>query len=264
VPGAGKTSLIQAMAGRYKRNLAILQPSHPEMTDDSLKAAVQRVPHRSIIVLEDVDALFEAGRAKSSGNKSSLTFSGVLNALDGVGGCAGQIFVLTTNHRERLDPALIRNGRVDLHIEFTHAGYEQMKGLFLSFYKEASAQLADAFAKGLTELLGERKVSAAQLQHYFIMMRKESAEAASAGFGKVLEEAEAHGQLGAEKEKAGEKAEDAQKAKAKGEPNGGKQAAKEKGGEDGNDEDGGSVEDGNDQKKSRGGNKAQHVHVHIH
>jgi len=269
VPGAGKTSLIQAIAGRYKRNLAILQPSHPEMTDDSLKAAVQRVPHRSIIVLEDVDALFEAGRTKSSGNKSSLTFSGVLNALDGVGGCAGQIFVLTTNHRERLDPALIRNGRVDLHIEFTHAGYEQMKGLFLSFYREASEQLADAFAKGLTELLGERKVSAAQLQHYFIMMRKESAETASAGFGKVLEEAEAHGQLGAEKEKAGEKAGDDPdgkgKAKAKGKKNGGKQANKEEGDEAANDVDGdgGSEEDG-DQQKPRGGSKAQHVHVHIH
>merc|ERR1719311_1999431 len=59
-PGAGKTSLIQALAGRYRRNVCYLSSlSHPEMTDDGLKAAVQRVPARSLIVLEDVDALWE-------------------------------------------------------------------------------------------------------------------------------------------------------------------------------------------------------------
>jgi len=255
VPGAGKTSLIQALAGRYKRNLAILQPSHPEMTDDSLKAAVQRVPHRSIIVLEDVDALFGTGRRKAEGDKSSLTFSGVLNALDGVGGCAGQIFILTTNHRERLDPALIRNGRVDLHVEFTHAGREQMRGLFLSFYKGAPTELADAFASGLTELLGEQRVTAAQLQHYFITMRKESAEAASAGFAKVLEEAEAHGQMKAEQERA----EKEKQPKKKQQPNQAKAKAKK--------EETGEADEGDeDEEKPRGGSgaKAKQVHVHIH
>jgi len=247
VPGAGKTSLIQAIAGRYKRNLAILQPSHPDMTDDSLKAAVQRVPHKSIIVLEDVDALFAEGRSKANGNKSSLTFSGVLNALDGVGGCAGQIFVLTTNHRERLDPALIRNGRVDLHIEFTHAGKEQMRGLFLAFYNGADESLADNFANGLTELLGDAKVSAAQLQHYFIVMRKESAEVASKHFAKVLEEAEAHGQM---KVEAAVKADEREKEASE-------EAAKNKAS---NNKHGSSDGDGN----VSGGKKPQHIHVHIH
>merc|ERR1712224_627717 len=115
------------------------------------------------------------------------------NALDGVGGQHGQIFILTTNHRENLDPALIRNGRVDLHIEFTDATEEQMVGLFKSFYKSADQALAKSFASELLKLLGERTVSCAALQHYFIQMRKASAEEASKGAKKVIEEMEAHG-----------------------------------------------------------------------
>jgi chaperone BCS1 len=194
-PGAGKTSLIQALAGRYKRNVCFLSPSHPDFTDDALKAAVQRVPRDSIIVLEDIDGLGAAHRdpKKKGDEKSSLTFSGMLNALDGVGGQHGQIFVLTTNHRENLDPALIRNGRVDLHVEFTDATEEQMIGLFKSFYVSADEALAKSFASELLELLGERTVSCAALQHYFITARKLGAEEAAKGAKKVIEEMEAHG-----------------------------------------------------------------------
>ena len=74
-PGAGKTSLIQALAGRYQRNVAYLSPTHPEMTDDSLKAAIQRAPASSLLVLEDVDALFAKDRQKKVA-QSPLTFSG--------------------------------------------------------------------------------------------------------------------------------------------------------------------------------------------
>jgi len=194
-PGAGKTSLIQGIAGRHARNVCYLSPSHPDMSDDAMKSAVQRVPAKSIIVLEDVDALFDGRKKKTegSGKQNSLTFSGLLNALDGVGGSSGQIFILTTNHRERLDPALIRNGRVDLHIEFKDASREQMADLFKQFYKAAPPKLAEQFAKSLSEALDAKKTTAsmAQLQHYFIMQRKTSAEDAAAAVHKVLEEQEA-------------------------------------------------------------------------
>jgi len=194
-PGAGKTSLIQGIAGRYARNICYLSPSHPEMSDDAMKTAVQRVPAKSIIVLEDVDALFDGRKKKAEGGEkqNSLTFSGLLNALDGVGGSSGQIFILTTNHRERLDPALIRNGRVDLHVEFKDASREQMAQLFTQFYSDAPPQLAEEFATSLSEALDANKATAsmAQLQHYFIMQRKTPAEVAAKAVRKVLEEQEA-------------------------------------------------------------------------
>jgi len=207
-PGAGKTSAIQAIAGRYGRNVCYLA-ANPEMTDDSLKSAVEHVPSKSIIVLEDVDALFDSKRDKKEGDKSLLTFSGLLNALDGVGGCSGQIFVLTTNHRERLDPALIRNGRVDVHVEFTDASPEQIRSLYKAFYKHASDDLASAFEQALQAKLGKRSVSMAALQSFFIAMRLKSAEEAVGFVGKVVTELEER-----EKSLAERKAAEKEKQKA--------------------------------------------------
>ncbi len=44
---------------------------------------------------------------------NALTFSGFLNAIDGVRSQEGRIIIMTTNYKEKLDPALLRPGRVD-------------------------------------------------------------------------------------------------------------------------------------------------------
>eukprot|EP00292_Cryptomonas_paramecium_P011249 CAMPEP_0113684272 /NCGR_PEP_ID=MMETSP0038_2-20120614/13893_1 /TAXON_ID=2898 /ORGANISM="Cryptomonas paramecium" /LENGTH=312 /DNA_ID=CAMNT_0000603967 /DNA_START=48 /DNA_END=983 /DNA_ORIENTATION=- /assembly_acc=CAM_ASM_000170 len=95
VPGAGKTSLIQALAGHFERSISYLQVD-PDMTDVSLRTAMQSLPEDTVVVLEDVDALFGKDRA-SMRSDSHLSFSGLLNALDGVGSSSGQIYILTTN-----------------------------------------------------------------------------------------------------------------------------------------------------------------------
>jgi len=187
-PGAGKTSTIQAVAGKYGRNVCYLSPGHPEMDDEGLKRAMEQVPSKSLIVLEDIDALFDEKRKKKKEDKSGITFSGLLNALDGVGSSSGQLFFLTTNHRERLDPALIRNGRVDVHVEFTDATDEQIRGLFAQFYRQATYEQAVAFQESLREKLGERTVSMAALQSFFIVLRKKSAAEAIANVGLILDE----------------------------------------------------------------------------
>lgn len=66
--------------------------------------------------------------------QSSVTFSGFLNALDGVASGEERIIFLTTNHPERLDPALIRPGRVDLSLKIDDADPSQAKQLFMRFY----------------------------------------------------------------------------------------------------------------------------------
>jgi len=274
-PGAGKTSLIQALAGRFKRNVCYLSSlSHPDMNDDNLKNAVQRVPARSLIVLEDVDALFDLdGRRKKDGDKSALTFSGVLNALDGVGGSSGQIFILTTNHRERLDPALIRNGRVDVHIRFSDATHEQMQMLFAQYYPEAPAALGTRYADALTALLGERTVSMASLQHYFIQMRKESAETAASEVRLVLEEADQRKEESAKvdksttKDKAKDDVKEEVKAKSteKARGKGSRAAPKSKSSGDAKDDDSSSTDTDEEpaaRKSKSKGSKEVHIHVH--
>ncbi|KAF0691357.1 hypothetical protein As57867_017338, partial [Aphanomyces stellatus] len=49
---------------------------------------------------------------RSFGPNDKLNLSGLLNVLDGVVDSPGRILIMTTNHPEKLDPALIRPGRV--------------------------------------------------------------------------------------------------------------------------------------------------------
>jgi len=187
VPGSGKSSLIQAIAGKYERNLCFLQPTHPNMTDDAFKTCIQTAPANSLIVLEDIDALFNKDRSKKH-QQCPLTFSGLLNGLDGVGNPDGQIFILTTNFVERLDDALIRSGRVDLHIEFPMSTDEQLTNMFLLFFplhKDLAKQFCDSIKKHFPQGIS----MAAVQQHFISNMFKEPKEivAAVADLGNRLD-----------------------------------------------------------------------------
>jgi len=177
VPGTGKTSLIQALAAHFEHNLCYVHLTHPRLTDESLRAAINEAPNKSILVLEDVDAVFGKDREKFI-KDSPLSFSGLLNALDGVGKADGQVFILTTNHRERLNPALIRNGRADVHIEFAHASDEQITLMFARFYPFTNPTMRQSFVGNLRSALAGRVVTTAALQHFFIMHRRSSASKA--------------------------------------------------------------------------------------
>jgi len=186
VPGAGKTSLLTAVAGKYRRNLCIMQPTDPRITDDAMAEAIRKAPSRSIIVLEDIDALFDKNR-DTKNPKMNISFSGLLNALDGVSNPDGQIFVLTTNFREHLDSALIRNGRVDLHVHFSHATAEQIEKLFLQFYPDDPA-LAQPFREAVQQQLGDKPVNMAAMQHFFIRQMCTPARDVAAAVHTILED----------------------------------------------------------------------------
>jgi len=172
------------MAGLIGRNVYYLQPAHPEFTDDMLRNSIIDADKNSIIVMEDIDALFDEQR-NSKSEKCPLTFSGLLNALDGLTNIDGHIFVLTTNFVEKLDPALIRDGRVDFRVEFPNASREQMVQMFLNFYP-GEIELAEKFAERVTEVLEGEYVCMASLQNHFIKNRKSNAEVASSSFLKPV------------------------------------------------------------------------------
>ena len=75
------------------------------------------------------------GRDRRAGpddeGRSTLTLGGVLNFADGLRSSSGseRIFIFTTNHPERLDPALIRPGRMDMHIQLTYCGMDGLRDL---------------------------------------------------------------------------------------------------------------------------------------
>ena len=108
--------------------------------------------------------------------QSSVTFSGLLNALDGVASGEERIVFMTTNHIGRLDPALIRPGRVDFTQLVDDAVPTQAKDLYLRFYREdegVTESELESFAKSLGKLMEEemragRRTSMASLQGCFI------------------------------------------------------------------------------------------------
>ena len=168
-PGSGKTSLISALAGEFGMDLYALNLGDPHLTDGGLNSLLGDAKPGSIILLEDIDAAFKA-REKSKDSDNGVTFSGLLNALDGAASKEGSIVFMTTNHKDVLDPALIRPGRADLHVEFDYATREQAARLFKQFFPQSSPQAAERFSA-----IAARKVTMAQIQG-ILLQHKNSPE----------------------------------------------------------------------------------------
>lgn len=138
-PGSGKSSFIQALAGELDYNIAILNLSERGLTDDRLNHLLTIIPRRTMILLEDADAAFSNRRSQIDADGyqgANVTFSGLLNALDGVASAEERILFLTTNHVERLDGALVRPGRVDMTARIGEATRWQAGMLWDRFYGE--------------------------------------------------------------------------------------------------------------------------------
>ncbi|KKY17718.1 putative mitochondrial chaperone bcs1 [Phaeomoniella chlamydospora] len=141
-PGTGKSSFIQALAGHLDYDIAILNLSERGLTDDRLNHLLTVVPKRTIVLLEDVDAAFSNRRQQTDADGyrgANVTFSGLLNALDGVASAEERILFLTTNHVERLDEALVRPGRVDMTVRLGEATRYQISKLWDRFYGDLDA-----------------------------------------------------------------------------------------------------------------------------
>jgi len=164
-PGTGKTSFICALAGHLERNLCFIQMDK-WMTDDAFRKAMSQLPPLAMVVLEDVDALFTNHR-EADYNWSSLSFSGFLNSLDGLGAPDDVVIFMTSNHPERLDPAIMRPGRIDMKVEFKPPDRDVAKRYFLTFYPDAKSAAAN-FGASIGDRIAGRKISMAQLQHFFL------------------------------------------------------------------------------------------------
>ena len=183
-PGSGKSSFIQALAGELDYNIAILNLSERGLTDDRLNHLLTIIPRRTLVLLEDADAAFGNRRAQIDADGyhgANVTFSGLLNALDGVASAEERVLFLTTNHVERLDSALVRPGRVDMTVRIGEATRWQAMALWDRFYGELDQQgiFKARFLERLQELGvietengrqvdAPRKTSTAALQGLFL------------------------------------------------------------------------------------------------
>jgi chaperone BCS1 len=156
-PGTGKSSLCLAMATFFGLDIYVFSFS---LDENGLALLFQGLPRRCVVLLEDIDiagvpqrpndlnvlpseicgdeCLPEPQNGAFSRN-GSITLSFLLNELDGVSAKEGRIVIMTTNRRDKLDSALIREGRIDMEVEFSLASSFVVRNLFLTFYATGNA-----------------------------------------------------------------------------------------------------------------------------
>jgi len=162
-PGTGKTSLVSALAAHCGLSIYIINLA--EFNDRSLMSAVNKVPANSVLLFEDIDCMrgsqsregldLGGGKsgtatptAKENASQNGVTLSGLLNVLDGFHAPSGVLFVMTTNHVEKLDPALLRPGRIDYKLFFGKASDQQKIELYRRFFPDALEREARDFVEG--------------------------------------------------------------------------------------------------------------------
>jgi hypothetical protein len=188
-PGTGKSSVVLAIAGMaaadiYHLNLSLVR------SDADLDDAFAAMPNKCVVVFEDIDCMGakvtlaraaepppppravepkrKHGDSDDSDDEdargSTLTLSCLLNHLDGSGTNHGRIFVMTTNHPERLDPALVRPGRTDVNLRLGLCSRQQIVAIFALFYPDHQKAPPARLAALPDNTLSPAEVSCTMLQ----------------------------------------------------------------------------------------------------
>ncbi|CAN6358931.1 unnamed protein product [Urochloa humidicola] len=182
-PGTGKSSLIAAMANHLRFDIYDLELTAVQSNSD-LRRLLVGISTRSILVVEDIDCTIklqqrEGGEEDTKSDSSDdedgkVTLSGLLNFVDGLWSASGEerIIVFTTNYKERLDPALLRPGRMDMHIYMGYCTPDSFRILANNYH------LIDYHATfpEIEKLIKEVTVTPAEVAE--VLMRKDDADAA--------------------------------------------------------------------------------------
>ncbi|KAH0420078.1 mitochondrial chaperone bcs1 [Colletotrichum camelliae] len=201
-----------SIAGCFGLDIYVL--SLAGINDGGLSALFSELPQRCVVLLEDVDAVgttqsreadAEESDSGSEVSRSSpkprgtLSLSGLLNVLDGVASQEGRVLIMTTNHREHLDKALIRPGRIDKEIEFQLADAEVVRKLFCTVFEQSEEEVPNAkcrekrteevrrLAVQFADVVPEVEFSPADILSFLLANRDSPSSALADAEGWVLE-----------------------------------------------------------------------------
>ena len=136
-PGTGKSSLAKAIATEYARSIISVDMSNIENINFAeLASLINNDDYDEYVVLmEDIDTLY-LDRKDQTEEQAKLfndSINKMLQFLDSNSSPNNVIFVATTNYRDRLDAALLRDGRFDIQVEVKGLEYKDVHNIVESF-----------------------------------------------------------------------------------------------------------------------------------
>jgi SpoVK/Ycf46/Vps4 family AAA+-type ATPase len=187
-PGTGKSTMVAAMANYLDYDIYDVELTVVN-TNTDLRRLLIETTSKSIIVIEDIDCSLDitgdraarqrrrpgGGPPKDDDDRprNTVTLSGLLNFIDGLwSACGGErIVVFTTNHVDKLDPALIRRGRMDMHIEMSYCGFEAFQTLAKNYLDIDEHELFGT----VEEVLREAKLTPADVAECLMTAKRAGA-----------------------------------------------------------------------------------------
>lgn len=172
-PSPGKTSIVSILASLFHKGICILDINNCR-SDSELLEVVIKIPKNTIILIEDVDAIShkkvncrtkrgDSPDDNDDDNSSGVSLSGLLNALDGISYKDGTIIIMTSNHPDEIDHAILRPGRINLHVKFDLADIECCTKMLKAFYPDISNEDINEFRNIIPA-----PIQQARLQELFI------------------------------------------------------------------------------------------------
>jgi hypothetical protein len=155
-PGTGKTTFIRALASEFNLNIAVVKNSQ-ELSDNDVDNMISELHNNTLLLFEDIDSLFNGRNSVSFNN--NLSFSGLLNLLDGCNSYNKLLIFITTNKKECLDPAFLR--RIDRFIEFDFMRIDEIKLMFNKFFE--NKYIWEEF----NNIIRNKKITPNSLEKYF-------------------------------------------------------------------------------------------------
>lgn len=126
--GTGKSSFIAAMANFLCYD--VYEIDLFKISDDSdLKMLLLQTTSKSVIVIEELDRFL-------ADKSTAVSLSGILNFMDGIlSSCCAEekVMVFTMNGKDLVDQAILRPGRIDVHIHFPLCDFSAFKTLAVSY-----------------------------------------------------------------------------------------------------------------------------------
>lgn len=148
-PGTGKTSIAIAIADEFRMNINLINLNNFANDREFVKFCMGAQPN-SIFLFEDIDEYLGTSKRSNTKSESRVSFTSILQFMDGVLSPENVIIIFTTNTPNELDPALYRDGRINIKLHVDYPKHDNIIGFLTNFYNVSITPILDMGPKSIT------------------------------------------------------------------------------------------------------------------